>query len=101
MVKGLGGFSKKKLDSAATGIAYKVGSTAGGLMAVGKSKSDLPEQWHEVGKSSYMPHLTSPDSGHERDVRWAPALHESASPNTNTNEVRPTYKTLTMEEELR
>ena len=40
-VKGLGGLSKKKLDSVATGVAYKVGSTAGDLMVVGQSKSIL------------------------------------------------------------
>jgi uncharacterized membrane protein len=43
-VKGLGGLSKKKLDSVATGIAYKVGSTAGDLMVVGKSKSILYDE---------------------------------------------------------
>ncbi|MHC5050492.1 MAG: hypothetical protein ACYTGK_07750 [Planctomycetota bacterium] len=41
VVKGLGGLSKKKLDSVATGIAYKPGSTAGELMVVGKSQSIL------------------------------------------------------------
>ncbi len=41
VVKGLGGLSKKKFDSMATGIAYKVGSTAGDLMVVGKSQSIL------------------------------------------------------------
>lgn len=41
VVKGLGGLSKKKLDSVATGIAYKTGSTAGELMVVGQSKSIL------------------------------------------------------------
>jgi len=41
VVKGLGGLSKKKFDSVATGIAYKVGSTAGDLMVVGKSQSIL------------------------------------------------------------
>ncbi len=40
-VKPLGGLSKKKLDSVATSVAYKVGSTAGDLMVVGKSKSIL------------------------------------------------------------
>jgi len=40
-VKGLGGLSKKNLDSVATGIAYKVGSTAGDLMVVGRSQSIL------------------------------------------------------------
>ena len=40
-VKGLGGLSNKKLDSVATGIAYKMGSTAGDLMVVGQSKSIL------------------------------------------------------------
>jgi uncharacterized membrane protein len=41
VVKGLGGLSKKKLDSVATGVAYKVGSTAGDLMVVGSSQSIL------------------------------------------------------------
>jgi hypothetical protein len=41
VVKGLGGLSKKKLDSVATGIAYKAGSTAGDLMVVGRSQSIL------------------------------------------------------------
>ena len=40
-VKPLGALSKKKFDSAATGIAYKVGSDAGDLMVVGRSKSIL------------------------------------------------------------
>jgi len=41
VVKGLGGLSKKKFDSVATGIAYKVGSDAGDLMVVGRSQSIL------------------------------------------------------------
>jgi uncharacterized membrane protein len=41
VAKGLGGLSKKKLDSVATGVAYKTGSTAGDLMVVGTSKSIL------------------------------------------------------------
>ena len=41
VAKPLGGLSKKKLDSVATGVAYKIGSTAGDLMVVGKSKSIL------------------------------------------------------------
>jgi uncharacterized membrane protein len=41
VVKGLGGLSKKKYDSVATGIAYKVGSDAGDLMVVGRSQSIL------------------------------------------------------------
>jgi uncharacterized membrane protein len=41
VVKGLGGLSKKKFDSVATGVAYKVGSTAGDLMVVGRSQSIL------------------------------------------------------------
>jgi len=41
VVKGLGGLSKKKYDSVATSIAYKVGSDAGDLMAVGRSASIL------------------------------------------------------------
>ena len=41
VVKPLGGLSKKKLDSVATGVAYKFGSTAGDLMVVGKSQSIL------------------------------------------------------------
>ena len=41
VVKGLGGLSKKKFDSVATGIAYKVGSEAGDLMVVGRSQSIL------------------------------------------------------------
>ena len=44
-VRPLGGLSKKKLNSVATGVAYKVGSTAGDLMVVGKSQSILyPEE---------------------------------------------------------
>ena len=39
LVKGLGGLSKKKYDSVATGIVYRSGSTAGDLMVVGKSQS--------------------------------------------------------------
>lgn len=41
VVKGLGGLSKKKLNSVATGIAYRVGSTVGDLIVVGKSQSIL------------------------------------------------------------
>jgi uncharacterized membrane protein len=41
LVKPLGGLSKKKLDSVATGVAYKVGSDAGDLMVVGRSQSIL------------------------------------------------------------
>jgi len=41
VVKGLGGLSKKKYDSVATSIAYKVGSDAGDLMVVGRSQSIL------------------------------------------------------------
>ena len=41
LVKGLGGLSKKKYDSVATGIVYRPGSTAGDLMVVGTSKSIL------------------------------------------------------------
>lgn len=41
VVKGLGGLSKKKLDSVATGIAYRVGAADGDLMAVGLSQSIL------------------------------------------------------------
>jgi len=41
VVKGLGGLSKKKYDSVAAGIAYKVGSDAGDLMVVGRSQSIL------------------------------------------------------------
>ncbi|UCF66961.1 MAG: hypothetical protein JSV80_14415, partial [Acidobacteriota bacterium] len=40
-VKPLGGLSKKKFDSVATSIAYKVGSDAGDLMVVGRSESIL------------------------------------------------------------
>ena len=41
VVKGIGGLSKKKYDSVATGIVYRPGSTAGDLMVVGISKSIL------------------------------------------------------------
>jgi uncharacterized membrane protein len=41
VVKPLGGLSKKKLDSVATGIAYRVGAADGDLMVVGKSQSIL------------------------------------------------------------
>lgn len=41
VVKGLGGLSKQKYDSVATSIAYRVGSTAGDLMVVGRSQSIL------------------------------------------------------------
>ena len=41
VVKPLGGLSKKKLDSVATGVAYRVGSDAGDLIVVGKSQSIL------------------------------------------------------------
>jgi len=41
VAKGLGGLSKKKYDSVATSIAYKVGSDAGDLMVVGRSQSIL------------------------------------------------------------
>jgi len=41
VVKGLGGLSKRKYDSVATSIAYKVGSDAGDLMVVGRSASIL------------------------------------------------------------
>jgi uncharacterized membrane protein len=41
VVKGLGGLSKKNLDSKATGIAYRPGSAVGELMVVGRSQSIL------------------------------------------------------------
>mgnify|MGYP003573970286 CR=1 FL=1 len=41
MVKGIGGLSKKKYDSVATGIVYRPGSTAGDLMVVGTSQTIL------------------------------------------------------------
>jgi uncharacterized membrane protein len=41
VVRGLGGLSKKTLDSVATSIVYRPGSTAGDLMVVGKSKTIL------------------------------------------------------------
>jgi len=41
LIKGLGGLSKKKYDSVATGIVHRPGSTAGDLMVVGISKSIL------------------------------------------------------------
>lgn len=45
VVKGLGGLSKKKLDSVATGIAYRPESMVGELIVVGKSQSILyPEE---------------------------------------------------------
>lgn len=44
-VKGLGGLSKKKLNSVARGIAYRPGSAVGELIVVGKSQSILyPEE---------------------------------------------------------
>jgi len=41
LVKGIGGLSKRKYDSVATGIVYRPGSTAGDLMVVGRSLSIL------------------------------------------------------------
>jgi hypothetical protein len=41
VVKGLGSLSKKSMDSAATGIAYRPGSAVGELIVVGRSKSIL------------------------------------------------------------
>ena len=41
LVKPLGGLSKKKLDSVATGVAYRPGAPDGELMVVGTSKSIL------------------------------------------------------------
>jgi len=41
VVKAIGGLSKKKYDSVATGIVYRPGSTAGDLMVVGISQSIL------------------------------------------------------------
>jgi hypothetical protein len=41
VVKPLGGLSKKKLDSVATGVAWRVGAPDGDLMVVGKSMSIL------------------------------------------------------------
>jgi len=41
LVKGIGGLSKKKYNSMATGIVYRPGSTAGDLMVVGKSQTIL------------------------------------------------------------
>jgi len=41
VVKGIGGLSKKKYDSVATGIVYRPGSTAGDLLVVGNSQSIL------------------------------------------------------------
>jgi len=41
VVKGLGGLSKKNLDSVATGVVYRPGSVVGELMVVGTSKSIL------------------------------------------------------------
>ena len=40
-MKGLGGLSKKKLNSAAIGIAYRPGSAVGELIVVGWSQSIL------------------------------------------------------------
>jgi uncharacterized membrane protein len=39
VVKGLGGLSKKKLNSIAEGVAYRIGSTVGDLIVVGTSQS--------------------------------------------------------------
>jgi len=45
VVKGLGGLSKKSLDSVATGVVRRPGSLVGELMVVGRSKSILyPEE---------------------------------------------------------
>lgn len=45
VVKGLGGLSKKTLNSVANGIAYRAGSPVGELMVVGKSATILsPEE---------------------------------------------------------
>jgi hypothetical protein len=41
VVKGLGGLSKKKLDSVATGVVWRPGSDAGELLVVGRSESIL------------------------------------------------------------
>ncbi len=41
LVKGLGSLSKKSVNSVATGVAYRLGSTAGDLMVVGSSQSIL------------------------------------------------------------
>ena len=41
VVKGIGGLSKKKYDSVATGIVYRPESTAGDLMVVGTSQTIL------------------------------------------------------------
>lgn len=41
VVKPLGGLSKKKLDSVATGVAYRLGSTVGDLIVIGRSQSIL------------------------------------------------------------
>ena len=41
VVKGIGGLSKKSLDSVATAVAYRPGSLVGELIVVGKSKSIL------------------------------------------------------------
>lgn len=42
-VRGLGGLSKKKLNSVATGVAWRVGSVVGDLIVVGASQSVLYE----------------------------------------------------------
>ncbi len=41
VVKGLGGLSKKKLDSVATGVVWRVGAADGDLLVVGYSQSIL------------------------------------------------------------
>ena len=59
MVKGLGGLSKKKLDSVATGIAYKAGSTAGDLMVVGRARASSTPRRPSSGPATPCSRTTS------------------------------------------
>jgi hypothetical protein len=74
VVKGIGGLSKKKYDSVATGIVYRPGSTAGDLMVVGISKSILypSEAFVWTGNPVFEPDgpYTLPDGGENEYIGY-------------------------------
>jgi uncharacterized membrane protein len=68
VIKGLGGLSKKKLNSVANGVAYRPGCIAGELIVVGKSQTILyPE---EAFIWSGNPVLTDDGIGYMYDVEY-------------------------------
>ena len=65
LVKGLGGLSKRKYDSVATGIVHRPGSTAGELMVVGTSQSIRYPSEAFVWTGNPVLEPDAPDGGYE------------------------------------